>query len=1185
MHNSLSLIYKTSLLTCIFLFITVAGYSQSNPCGIKAQFTNQKDTIITTDFYQVDFTNISTGATSFKWLYNGLQYYYTPTQPSKFNFAINSSTGVSIHKVELAITNGICVDTASVVVILTGKQPPVTKTNFSSTLSVFSKNFFETYEHSINDFTTTGSGNYLISGNYSTHVGGNEVLKNGFLINLNDSACINWSKRIAPHNSSFNTVKSCKNGDILATANLNGAAQSLLLIRLSSDGHIKWAKTILNLLQSNGSSPVSLFEEDENENIIIAGNTNDYRSLGNSISEQKIFKLNKDGNIIWSKLLRRKYEYPYGTGIIARNILSVGDDIYVSGVLSVDQSYRLESFIIKLNSTTGEEKWSKRYVGNTNTNFLMSSLHWTGNKLLANFNTNSVLGSNAVIPIYSYLDTSGTPLQSYQFNISDFNLTSPYSFKIIPIPSGGFYYTIFGNEVLALQPGYMYYSILAKITPQNNIQWQWKFGNHARDTYKHFALGKDNSLMAVGSGLVSVYKYFPSQNILFTKIDSSGTLDASCNFVKSTYSIGSTSVSNAKFSWLEDSTVSYYSTDKKDLHLNDILILKKWLCPNYIDSCSYISIKGDKRVCDLTKNYTYKISSLGSCSFQFEKPDNVTLVNSTDSSITVSFDSPGIYPLKVNKTNGCSPLFDSILVTAKPLDYTFSLGADTVVCPGTNIKLRAGKNFIKYMWQDGSTDSILNISAPGKYYVTVIDSCNKPVSDTINITLASLAYINTIPDQSICIGDSIILQAKTGYSNYTWSPKEYLSQLDSTKVKVKPLKTETYTVSAIDQSGCTIKDSVRITISSLPVIGLPKDTTVCEGVNLQLIANNNLKSYLWSTGATVSTVSISKSGKYWINVIDQNGCQQRDTITTSFQKIPKFNLGPDTTLCESNILVLKTDTTGSYLWQDNSTKNNLTVTTAGMYWLKISRGSCSFSDSITVNYQAKPKFSFPNDTILCDNATLLIDVSQPSNTASYEWQDGSSTQTYNISKPGKYSVSVKAFGCYTNDTVMIDYQPKPSFISKDTSKCIEDTIHFNVATKGASYLWQDLSQNSFISIPHAGTYTCTVTNFCGTSNATIRVSDIICSCEIVAPNVFSPNGDGINDIFRVTTGCQLSYFDIQIYNREGQIVYKSSNISNGWNGTINGKTIAVGTYYYIIKARGQYDTTLKQKSGSITLLR
>jgi gliding motility-associated-like protein len=89
---------------------------------------------------------------------------------------------------------------------------------------------------------------------------------------------------------------------------------------------------------------------------------------------------------------------------------------------------------------------------------------------------------------------------------------------------------------------------------------------------------------------------------------------------------------------------------------------------------------------------------------------------------------------------------------------------------------------------------------------------------------------------------------------------------------------------------------------------------------------------------------------------------------------------------------------------------------------------------------------------------------------------------------------------------------------------------------------------------------------------------------LYSPNAFSPDGDGINDLFKIS-GQGMIDFQIEIYNRWGQMVYKSNDLSNGWDGTFKGKNLPTGTFVYKIKT-SKYGVEQKLvKSGTVALVR
>lgn len=156
---------------------------------------------------------------------------------------------------------------------------------------------------------------------------------------------------------------------------------------------------------------------------------------------------------------------------------------------------------------------------------------------------------------------------------------------------------------------------------------------------------------------------------------------------------------------------------------------------------------------------------------------------------------------------------------------------------------------------------------------------------------------------------------------------------------------------------------------------------------------------------------------------------------------------------------------------------------------------------------------------------------------------------------------------------------------KDSAKCNDDIIRLNAFFEDASYLWNDNSSVSFFDVLKAGTYYCKVSNYCGTASDTIVITDKICECEAITPNVFSPNGDGINDKLIPSINCNPVYFSLFIFNRNGQSIFESTNTNTYWDGKYHGKPVPIGVYYYILKIQGASDINIKQKTGSITLIR
>jgi len=133
-----------------------------------------------------------------------------------------------------------------------------------------------------------------------------------------------------------------------------------------------------------------------------------------------------------------------------------------------------------------------------------------------------------------------------------------------------------------------------------------------------------------------------------------------------------------------------------------------------------------------------------------------------------------------------------------------------------------------------------------------------------------------------------------------------------------------------------------------------------------------------------------------------------------------------------------------------------------------------------------------------------------------------------------------------------------------------------------TYLWQDGSTQNFMLIQDTGTYRLTTSNTCGTSKGAIHVTAGLCT--LVMPNAFTPNGDGRNDVFRVRYPFSVTHFVMAIYDRWGQQVFHSTNIDEGWDGTIHGSPAPTGTYVWFISLTDWQNKNQFQK-GTVMLVR
>ncbi len=186
-----------------------------------------------------------------------------------------------------------------------------------------------------------------------------------------------------------------------------------------------------------------------------------------------------------------------------------------------------------------------------------------------------------------------------------------------------------------------------------------------------------------------------------------------------------------------------------------------------------------------------------------------------------------------------------------------------------------------------------------------------------------------------------------------------------------------------------------------------------------------------------------------------------------------------------------------------------------------------------------------------------------------------------------YSCPVGYIPDYCSSTVPTCTQFTPIPVTKpdlgpDINLCFDDSVILSPAPGTfTSYLWQDGSTMPTLKVTRSGTYWVKVTYENGCSASDTVVVKVIGCLPAVIPNTFTPNGDGINDTWKIDGLAGFSNCTVSVYTRWGQLVFKSTGYPKPWDGTSNGKDLPFGTYYYIIDLKNNAPPI----SGNVTIVR
>ena len=612
-------------------------------------------------------------------------------------------------------------------------------------------------------------------------------------------------------------------------------------------------------------------------------------------------------------------------------------------------------------------------------------------------------------------------------------------------------------------------------------------------------------------------------------------------------SLSSTSVANPIATPTVTTTYSVTVTDGNSCSAIDQVTITVNPTPN-------VDAGADQTICT-NDSVTIGGSPTGPIGSSFNWVPNIGLSDATVSNPKASPSDTTKYFVTITDVNGCTAL-DSVIVNVNPIpivDFDVNGTCDGDFTGFTDLTTINTGTILSWSWDFGDgigTSSLQNAAYqyqnPGTYSVKLIVTSILGCIDSLtkDVTVNALPLTDAGTDQDICLNDSLFLGGSpTGPigSVYSWSPAISLSDVTVANPKAKPLLTTSYYLSVTDVNGCINYDTVNITVNPLPVVVATIDTFVCANSTLQLNASGALD-YSWSPTQWLSNPQIA------------------NPISTPRENIDYVVIGTDINGC------INTDT------------------------VKVSVFNISFE---------------PRDTSVCfrDSVELnpIIQSGDP-NLISYVWSPSNGVSNPNIRNPKvsppidqEYKLRVRdQNGCFDVDSIFVEVLPTPNanFEYKVTPRCQSAVVEIiNTSTSTDDYQWflngRAYSRDFNPDFPIDYTKENTISLICTNSNCSDTIVEVIPATkfeDIFAfkdVNVFTPNGDGMNDIFDPGfEGEYIGCVGFRIYDRWGEKVFDSNIGQYGWDGrTLRGVRAPTGTYFYILNIAG------KEIRGSVYLRR
>ena len=551
------------------------------------------------------------------------------------------------------------------------------------------------------------------------------------------------------------------------------------------------------------------------------------------------------------------------------------------------------------------------------------------------------------------------------------------------------------------------------------------------------------------------------------------------------------------------------------------------------------------------------------------------------------------------------------------VDTSFITNLSASVCNGDSLLIAGAYRKIAALYTDtlhtiSGCDSIIATVLTVNPVDTTIRSSSVCSGDSVFIAGAYRKLAGTYLDTLTAAGgcDSIVHTILTLNPVYTINQSLSICNGDSLFIGGAYRKVAgTYSQTMSTIYGCDSTVITTLTVNPVPaaIVTASGPTTFCQGDSVILTANA-AATYLWSNAANTQSITVFASGNYSVTVTNGNGCSATSTANT-VTVIPSPDAtitanGP-TNFCQGNSVRLTVPAASSYLWSTTETTQSITVSTTGTYAITVSNGSaCNGYGSVQVTSSAPPIVNLGPAQNLCScDTSISLSANVPGN---YLWSTTATTQSISVTASGTYFVIVTANNCVVTDTVEINIRcltvtatvtdPASGSVLSGGDATLSAspgyTSGFYYSWTPSTYLDDSAVQNPHVTSPKSTTtYYVTVkdSTYGCTASASV-VLTVVTKGRPVMPNAFTPNGDGLNDLFGPVIPASMkgiySLVEMRIYDRWGVMVYNGSGY---WDGTFNGSAQPPETYVYYVIMHGPdpnnpaVDTDYKM-TGSMTLL-
>ncbi|BAV08410.1 gliding motility-associated C-terminal domain-containing protein [Filimonas lacunae] len=626
------------------------------------------------------------------------------------------------------------------------------------------------------------------------------------------------------------------------------------------------------------------------------------------------------------------------------------------------------------------------------------------------------------------------------------------------------------------------------------------------------------------------------------------------------------------------------------------------------------AISGDNTIC-VGSNATLQSATTGGV----WSSGNTTVATIDASSGEVTGVASGNATITYTVTSGSCTASATYAISVQSLPTVAAISGSQTVCVGSKTTL--SNTTSGGVWSSDNTTAVTIDASSGE--VTGVASGNATISYTVTsgscsatatyaVTAQGLPVVDAVSgNNTVCVGAKTILSNAT--SGGAWSSDNTTAAtIDASSGEVTGIASGNATISYTVTSGtCSATATYAITVNAKPVVqAITGNDIICVGSKTTL--QNATSGGTWSSSNTAAASVDNTSGEVTgmtagnatiSYTVTSNGCSAKATFNITVKEVPVVPaITGNNNVCANETTALSNATTGG-TWSSGSTAIATVNATSGVVTgiaggpaiitYTVNNGGCQASANFSITVNEAPALTVSNNVTICKGAATTL---QASGAGTIQWQGQAAGNNVEVKPEATttYTVTATSNGCTTTKQVTVSVDAFSMQLTATPNPVAKGTYVAFATSANTSYsvtAWQPYTD---FSSQIANTQTIVASdskeyyavgksaNGCiDTARVMLQVS--VNEYDVFAPNFFSPNGDGKNDLYYIY-GTVINAIDLKIFNQWGELVFAAKDKNVPWDGTFKGKQQPAGVYIFVANITLNNGASV-QKKGSINLIR